>query len=87
MDHPAADHKIVYDYRLLTDVLGAAGFEVDILEYCDDGGILHCNQWDPAGGPIDRSLLSDHRNRNGKPGFVSLIADARKPPTSGPILD
>ncbi len=30
MDHPAADHKIVYDYRFLADVLEGAGFEVDI---------------------------------------------------------
>lgn len=79
VDHPAADHKIVYDYRRLADVFESAGFEVDVLEYCDESGRFHYNQWDPDDGTIYRSLLSDHRNRDGKLGFVSLIMDARKP--------
>lgn len=78
-DHPAADHKIVYDYRLLMDVLEGAGFEVDLLEYCDDAGRFHYNQWDPEDGPIYRSLRPDHCNREGTLGFVSLIIDAKKP--------
>jgi predicted SAM-dependent methyltransferase len=49
------------------------------LEYCDEHGRFHYNQWLPADGPIYRSLLSDHRNRDGKLGFVSLIIDAHKP--------
>lgn len=80
-DHPVADHKIVYDYRLLADVLQWTGFQVDLLEYCDEAGRFHYNQWDPDDGPIYRSLLSDHRNRGGKLGFISLIVDAKKPAT------
>lgn len=78
-DHPAADHKIVYDYRRFGQIFADAGFEADLLEYCDERGRFHYNQWDPAGGPIYRSLLSDHRNRDGRLGFVSLILDAHKP--------
>lgn len=78
-DHPAADHKIVYDHKRLTDVLAGAGFEVDLLEYCDRGGRFHYRQWDVAAGPIYRSLMLDHRNRGGRLGFVSLIVDAVKP--------
>lgn len=78
-DHPAADHKIVYDYRRFTAVFASTGFTVDLLEYCDEHGRFHYNQWSPADGPIYRSLLSDHRNRDGKLGFVSLIIDAHKP--------
>ena len=37
-DHPAADHKLVYDYRLLSDVLASAGFSIELLEYCDESG-------------------------------------------------
>jgi predicted SAM-dependent methyltransferase len=81
-DHPAADHKIVYDHARLTDVLASAGFEVDLLEYCDQAGRFHYHQWDLASGPIYRSLMMDHRNRSGRLGFASLIADARKPVTS-----
>jgi predicted SAM-dependent methyltransferase len=78
-DHPAADHKIVYDYRLFVDVFASAGFEVDLLEYCDDLGRFHYNQWSMSDGPIYRSLLLDRRNRDGNIGSVSLIVDARKP--------
>ena len=77
-DHPAADHKLVYDYRRLSRVLESAGFAVDLLEYCDEAGRFHYNQWDPATGPIYRSLMLDHRNRGGRLGFVSLIVDAKK---------
>lgn len=77
--HPAADHKIVYEYRSFADVFARAGFKVDLLEYCDEQGRFHYNQWSSADGPIYRSLLSDHRNRDGRLGFVSLVLDARKP--------
>lgn len=75
----AADHRIVYDYTLFADVFARAGFAVDLLEYCDDTGRFHFNYWDPADGPIGRSLRSDTRNHDGKLGFVSLIVDAKKP--------
>lgn len=78
-DHPAADHEVLYDHELLRDVFESAGFEVDLLEFCDENGRFHYNQWDPRDGPIYRSLLSDHRNKDGRLGFVSLIIDARKP--------
>ena len=78
-DHPAADHKIVYDYRRFASVFEEAGFEVDLLEYCDESGRFHYNQWSFDDGKIYRSLLSDHRNHEGKLGFASLIIDAKKP--------
>jgi predicted SAM-dependent methyltransferase len=77
-DHPAADHKVVYDYKLFTDVFASAGFEVDLLEYCDERGRFHYNQWSLEDGPVYRSLLMDQRNKGGKIGFVSLILDAKK---------
>ena len=78
-DHPAADHKLVYDADRLSKVLASAGFELDLLEYCDPAGRFHYRQWDAATGPVYRSLMLDHRNKAGKLGFVSLIIDARKP--------
>ena len=79
VDHPAADHKIVYDYRQLVNVFESAGFEVDLLEYCDEQGRFHYNEWSFREGKIYRSLLSDHRNKDGQIGFVSIIIDAKKP--------
>jgi predicted SAM-dependent methyltransferase len=78
-NHPAADHKIVYDHRLFCEIFTSAGFSVDLLEYCDEQGRFHYHEWSAKDGPIYRSLLSDHRNKNGELGFVSLILDARKP--------
>jgi predicted SAM-dependent methyltransferase len=78
-DHPAADHRIVYDYRRFAALFAEAGFVVDLLEWCDESGRFHFRYWDPAEGLIYRSLRSDHRNRDGKLGFVSLMLDAYKP--------
>lgn len=81
-DHPAADHKIVYAYPLFQEVFTAAGFAVDLLEYCDEAGRLHYNQWDLEQGKIYRSLRFDHRNQGATIASVSLILDAFKPGAS-----
>lgn len=78
-DHPAADHKIVYDVHRFRQVFEMAGFEVEPLEYCDEQGRFHYHEWDVTTGPIYRSLLLDHRNRDGKLGFVSIVLNAVKP--------
>lgn len=78
-DHPAADHKIVYDYKRFSDVFCRAGFDIDLLEYCDEQGRFHYNQWSPDDGSVYRSLLLDHRNQGASIESVSLILDARKP--------
>ena len=76
--HPAAEHKIVYTYTLFQDIFAQAGFIVDLLEYCDEHGRFHYNQWQASKGKIYRSLLFDHRNQNGTIGFTSIILDAIK---------
>jgi predicted SAM-dependent methyltransferase len=81
LDHPATDHKMVYTYTLFQDIFAAAGFEVDLLEYCDERGRFHYHQWEVSKGKIYRSLRFDHRNQNGELNFVSLILDAVKPHT------
>lgn len=78
-DHPAADHKIVYTYRLFVDVFASAGFEVKLLEYCDEAGQFHYQEWSREDGTIYRSIRFDRRNQAGLLKFVSLIIDAKKP--------
>jgi len=80
-DHPAASHKIVHNYKTLTSMFKEAGFNVQLLEYCDENGEFHYNEWDESQGFIYRSKRFDHRNQNNKLGFVSLIVDAIKPMT------
>ena len=77
--HPAYTHKIVYDYKQFRHVFEQAGFQVELLEYCDEQGIFHHRFWDEAEGMIGRSLRFDTRNKPGKLGMVSIIIDARKP--------
>ena len=78
-DHPAADHKIVYDYKTFCDVFRDAGFQVKLLEHCDEDGKFHFAYWHPSDGFLYRSLRFDHRNKDGHLGFASLVIDARKP--------
>lgn len=79
IDHPAASHKIVHTYRSITKMFEEAGFRVELLEWCDEEGQFHSRDWDEANGFIYRSKRFDHRNQNGRLGFVSLIVDAMKP--------
>lgn len=77
-DHPAASHKIVHNYRTLTSMFEEAGFIVSLLEYCDEQGRFHEEEWNPQDGFIYRSKRFDHRNTEEQLGFVSLIVDAKK---------
>ena len=86
-DHPAADHKVVYDYRTFVPVFESAGFSVRLLEWWDEHGRFHHGDWDLSDGPIGRATKLDTRNqawRNGEgpPGFTSLLLDAIKLPGS-----
>lgn len=78
-DHPAASHKVVYDYHLLPAVFESAGFAVKLLEWWDNKGQFHAEPWDETEGFIYRSARFDHRNSGNAFGFTSLIVDAVKP--------
>lgn len=78
-NHPAYSHKIVYDYKTFYDVFLQAGFEVELLEYCDEQGNFHYKYWNEQDGKIGRSLRFDTRNSESKLGMVSIILDAKKP--------
>lgn len=77
-DHAAASHKIVHNYKTLTKMFEIAGYQVQLLEYCDEEGLFHQNHWDGEDGVIFRSKKYDPRNRGEKLIFPSLIIDALK---------
>lgn len=76
--HPAFTHRIVYDYRTIAEVFCRAGFEVELLEWCDENGVFHYKYWNENDGYIGRSLRFDTRNTPEKLGMVSIILDAKK---------
>ena len=58
LDHPAASHKIVHTYKSLSHMFENAGFQVRLLEYCDEKGKFHFESWDEKEGiSIARSGL------------------------------
>ncbi len=79
-NHPAYSHRIVYDWRLFRYVFERAGFEVEMLEYCDEEGSFHYKYWNDEDGHIGRSLRYDTRNsyEDGTLGMASIILDAKK---------
>ncbi|MBM7583529.1 putative SAM-dependent methyltransferase [Bacillus pakistanensis] len=79
MDHPAASHKIVYNHITLSEMFEAAGYKVELLEYCDENGNFHYYEWDGKDGVIFRSKRYDPRNQGNKLVAPSLILDAIKP--------
>ena len=73
------DHKILYNYKSLKELLESAGFKVALLEYCDENGKFHFNEWSSKDGHIVRSKRYDPRNKDGALNYTSLIIDAIKP--------
>ncbi len=77
LDHPAASHKIVHTYISLSRLFEEAGFEVKLLEYCDENGSFRENEWSGEDGVIFRSSKYDPRNEEALT-VPSLIVDAIK---------
>jgi predicted SAM-dependent methyltransferase len=75
----AEDHKVLYDYKLMVKQLEKTGFEVSLLEYWDENGTFHYQEWSPIDGPIARSKNYDPRNQGASLVYTSLIVDAISP--------
>ncbi|SKB57363.1 class I SAM-dependent methyltransferase [Dyadobacter psychrophilus] len=74
----ADDHKLLYNYQIMSRSLESVGFTVKLLEYFDENGQFHKSPWNPEDGMIRRSADHDSRNAGGKLGYTSLIIDAYK---------
>jgi predicted SAM-dependent methyltransferase len=75
----AEEHKILYDYKLLSKTISQAGFKVKLLEYFDERKQFVFQPWKPEDGMVLRSYRYDDLNRDGKPNYTSLIVDAYVP--------
>jgi len=72
------DHKILYNYKVMTEKLEKAGFKIALLEYWDENGKFHYIDWSNNHGKVTRSKRYDSRNIDGKLNYTSLIVDAFK---------
>ncbi|MHA4894066.1 class I SAM-dependent methyltransferase [Pedobacter sp. PWIIR3] len=73
----AHDHKLLYDYQKLSTVFKEAGFTPRLLEYYDENGQFHFNEWDSKDGHVIRSKRYDKRFKEPL-GYSSLIIDGIK---------
>lgn len=74
----ADDHKCLYSWRSLSQMLETAGFEVRLLEHWDDDGNFRKTDWNAEDGLVRRSARFDARNAGGVLRYTSLIVDAIK---------
>jgi len=73
------DHKHLFNYQIMSNLLVEKNFKVNLIEYWDESGKFHSiYQNDDGLGYIQRCLINDWRNKNGKPNYTSLIIDAIK---------
>ena len=71
----ADDHKVLYTWELISEVLGEFDFHYQLLEYFDAEGTFHRHEWSEQDGFIRRSAKYDRRNADGDLNFTSLIID------------
>jgi len=74
----ADDHKVLYNYRTLTALLENSGYKVRLLEWFDEQGKFHHENWNVEDGLIRRSTRFDPRNSANPTAYTSLIIDASK---------
>jgi len=75
----AADHKVLYNYKTLSEVVSFVGYKVKRLEYWDEFANFHYVDWISKDGHIRRSKRFDPRNNDKSLTYTSLIVDAIKP--------
>lgn len=75
----AEDHKTFYNYKMLSVMLENTGFHVRLLEWFDELGAFHSEQWNAMDGFVLRSTQYDPRNKTNPTAYTSLIIDAIKP--------
>lgn len=82
---PKDGHTMVFTYLSLQNLLQAAGFQTNLLEYFDENGLFHACDWDPEQGMIRRSARFDTQERfqiqagQHSLKYTSLIIDGVKP--------
>jgi predicted SAM-dependent methyltransferase len=74
----ADDHKHLFTYKSLGNILKEVGFDVNMIEYWDENKNFHSCYQNDENGVIQRAYINDSRNSDGIPNYTSLIVDAVK---------
>lgn len=77
-DSGSDDHKVLYNYKIFSEIFCKAGFDVELLEWFDEKGYFNFKEWDKDAGMIHRSKRYDQRNEDGHLNYTSIILDAIK---------
>jgi predicted SAM-dependent methyltransferase len=72
----ATDHKVIYNYKTLAEVLCGKIYAFRLVEYFDENAQFHCSKWKPEDGYVERSAAFDPRNAAKPFSYTSLIVDA-----------
>ena len=71
----ASDHKALYTFELIGDLMQEQGWRFELLEYFDAAGQFHQRAWSIDDGFVSRSADHDKRNVEGRLNYTSLIVD------------
>ena len=71
----ASDHKSLYTYDLIGELLQEQDFKFELFEYFDAAGQFHQREWREDDGFVSRSADHDERNADGRLNYTSLIVD------------
>lgn len=71
----AGDHKSLYTFELIGELLQEQGYRHELLEYFDQAGQFHQRDWSAEEGLVSRSADHDERNADGRLNYTSLIVD------------
>jgi len=71
----AEDHKVLYNYLKIAQLLREESYELRLLGYFDESGKFHSSPWDPEDGMVRRSAKHDPRNKETPLSYTSLIVD------------
>ena len=71
----ASDHKMLYTFESIGDLMQEQGWRFELLEYFDAAGQFHQREWSTDDGFVGRSAEHDNRNAEGRLNYTSLIVD------------
>lgn len=74
----ADDHKHLFTYQSLGNILKGIGFDINMIEYWDENKNFHSCYQNDENGVIQRAYINDSRNFAGMFNYTSLIVDAVK---------